>query len=250
MDDQQLLRYSRQILLPQIDIAGQQKLLGSRALVIGVGGLGAPVATYLTASGVGHLTLVDHDTVELTNLQRQPIHTTHTLGELKVESARKMLAALNPDVRVSTVNRKLGERELIEAVQATDVVIDCSDNFPTRFAVNRACVAARKPLVSGAVVRFEGQVSVFRADRPDSPCYACLYRDTGSDQGDLCSQFGVLAPVAGTIGTLQATETLKVLLDIGETLTGRLLVLDALHMEWRTVRLKKDPACPVCGTGG
>lgn len=250
MDDQQLLRYSRQILLPQIDIAGQQKLLGSRALVIGVGGLGAPVATYLTASGVGHLTLVDHDTVELTNLQRQPIHTTHTLGELKVESARKMLAALNPDVRVSTVNRKLGERELVEAVQATDVVIDCSDNFPTRFAVNRACVAARKPLVSGAVVRFEGQVSVFRADRPDSPCYACLYRDTGSDQGDLCSQFGVLAPVAGTIGTLQATETLKVLLDIGETLTGRLLVLDALHMEWRTVRLKKDPACPVCGTGG
>lgn len=250
MDDQQLLRYSRQILLPQIDIAGQQKLLGSRALVIGVGGLGAPVATYLTASGVGHLTLVDHDTVELTNLQRQPIHTTHTLGELKVESARKMLAALNPDVRVSTVNRKLGERELIEAVQATDVVIDCSDNFPTRFAVNRACVAARKPLVSGAVVRFEGQVSVFRADRPDSPCYACLYRDTGSDQGDLCSQFGVLAPVAGTIGTLQASETLKVLLDIGETLTGRLLVLDALHMEWRTVRLKKDPACPVCGTGG
>lgn len=249
MDDRQLLRYSRQILLPQIDIAGQQKLLASRALIIGVGGLGAPVATYLTASGVGHLTLVDHDTVELTNLQRQPIHTTHTLGELKVESARKMLAALNPDVRVSTVNRKLGENELVEAVQAADVVIDCSDNFPTRFAVNRACVAARKPLVSGAVVRFEGQVSVFRADRPDSPCYACLYRDTGSDQGDLCSQFGVLAPVAGTIGTLQAAETLKVLLDIGETLTGRLLVLDALHMEWRTVRLKKDPACPVCGTG-
>lgn len=250
MDDQQLLRYSRQILLPQIDIAGQQKLLASRALVIGVGGLGAPVATYLTASGVGHLILVDHDTVELTNLQRQPIHTTHTLGELKVESARKMLAALNPDVQVATVNRKLGERELVEAVQAADVVIDCSDNFPTRFAVNRACVTARKPLVSGAVVRFEGQVSVFRADQPDSPCYACLYRDTGSNEGDLCSQFGVLAPVAGTIGALQATETLKVLLDIGETLTGRLLVLDALHMEWRTVRLKRDPTCPVCGAGG
>ncbi len=250
MDDKQLLRYSRQILLPQIDIAGQQKLLASRALVIGVGGLGAPVATYLTASGVGHLTLVDHDTVELTNLQRQPIHTTHTLGELKVESARKMLAALNPDVQVSTVNRKLGESELVEAVQTADVVIDCSDNFPTRFAINRACVTAKKPLVSGAVVRFEGQVSVFRADRPDSPCYACLYRDTGSNEGDLCSQFGVLAPVAGTIGALQATETLKVLLDIGETLAGRLLVLDALHMEWRTVRLKKDPACPVCGPGG
>ncbi len=249
MDDKQLLRYSRQILLPQIDIAGQQKLLASRVLMIGVGGLGAPVATYLAASGVGHLTLVDHDTVELTNLQRQPIHTTHSLGELKVESARRMLAALNPDVQVSTVNRKLGEGELIEAVQAADVVIDCSDNFPTRFAVNRACVAAKKPLVSGAVVRFEGQVGVFRADRSDSPCYACLYRDTGSDEGDLCSQFGVLAPVAGTIGALQATETLKVLLDIGETLAGRLLVLDALHMEWRTVRLRKDPACPVCGTG-
>lgn len=250
MDDQQLLRYSRQILLPQIDIAGQQRLLASRVLVIGVGGLGAPLATYLAASGVGHLTLVDHDTVELTNLQRQPIHTTHTLGQPKVESARKMIAALNPEVRVSVVNRKLDDAGLAAAVRANDVVVDCSDNFPTRFAVNRACVAANRPLVSGAVVRFEGQVSVFRADRPDSPCYACLYRDTGSDEGDLCSQFGVLAPVAGTIGTLQATETLKVLLDIGETLTGRLLVLDALHMEWRTLRLKKDPACPVCGAGG
>jgi len=248
MDDKQLLRYSRQILLPQIDIAGQQRLLASRVLVIGVGGLGAPVSTYLAASGVGQLTLVDHDKVELTNLQRQPIHTTHTLGQPKVESAQQMIAALNPDVRVNAINHKLDEAGLNEAVQATDVVVDCSDNFPTRFAVNRACVAAKKPLVSGAVVRFEGQLSVFRADRPGDPCYACLYRDTGSDEGDLCSQFGVLAPVAGTIGTLQATETLKVLLDIGETLAGRLLVLDALHMEWRTVRLRKDPACPVCGT--
>lgn len=249
MDDKQLLRYSRQILLPQIDIAGQQRLLASRVLVIGVGGLGAPVATYLATSGVGQLTLVDHDKVELTNLQRQPIHTTHTLGRPKVESAQQMIAALNPDVRVHAINRKLDEAGLNEAAQAADVVVDCSDNFPTRFAVNRACVTAKKPLVSGAVVRFEGQVSVFRADRPGGPCYACLYRDTGADEGDLCSQFGVLAPVAGTIGALQATETIKVLLDVGETLAGRLLVLDALHMEWRTVRLRKDPACPVCGTG-
>ncbi len=246
MDDPQLLRYSRQILLPQIGIEGQQKLLAARVLVIGVGGLGSPVAMYLAASGVGHLVLVDHDTVELTNLQRQPIHSTNTLGLLKVESARQAIAALNPEVRVSTINRKLDESELLEAARTADVIVDCSDNFPTRFAVNRACVMARKPLVSGAVVRFEGQVSVFRAELSGSPCYACLYRDTGSEEGDLCSQFGVLAPAAGMIGTIQAVETLKLLLGVGTTLTGRVLVVDALTMEFRTVTLRKDPACPVC----
>ena len=248
MDDPALLRYSRQILLPQIGVEGQQKLLAAHVLIIGVGGLGSPVATYLTASGVGRLTLVDHDRVELTNLQRQPIHTTASLGLPKVESAQKMLAALNPDVQVTTVHRRLDDDGLRAATQAADVVLDCSDNFTTRFAINRACVATRTPLVSGAVVRFEGQVGVFRADRPDSPCYACLYRDTGANEGDLCSQFGVLAPAAGIIGTIQATETLKLLLGIGETLTGRLLVMDALAMEWRTIRLRKDPACPVCGS--
>ena len=248
MDDSQLLRYSRQILLPQIGIEGQQKLLAARVLVIGVGGLGSPVATYLAASGVGHLVLVDHDSVELTNLQRQPIHSTGTLGLAKVESAKRAIAELNPEVRVSAINRKLDETGLIEAARAADVVVDCSDNFPTRFAVNRACVTAKKPLVSGAVVRFEGQVSVFRAELPDGPCYACLYRDTGSDEGDLCSQFGVLAPAAGMIGTIQAVETLKLLLGIGSTLAGRVLMVDALAMEFRTVTLRKDPGCPVCGS--
>ena len=248
MDDSQLLRYSRQILLPQIGIEGQQKLLAARVLVIGVGGLGSPVATYLAASGVGHLVLVDHDSVELTNLQRQPIHSTGTLGLAKVESAKRAIAELNPEVRVSAINRKLDETGLIEAARAADVVVDCSDNFPTRFAVNRACVTAKKPLVSGAVVRFEGQVSVFRAELPDGPCYACLYRDTGSHEGDLCSQFGVLAPAAGMIGTIQAVETLKLLLGIGSTLTGRVLMVDALAMEFRTVTLRKDPDCPVCGS--
>lgn len=248
MNDDQLLRYSRQILLPAIGIEGQQKLLRARALVIGLGGLGSPVAMYLAASGVGHLTLVDHDKVELTNLQRQIAHTTATLGTPKVESARRMLAALNPDVQVETINHKLDAHELRTAVGRADVVIDGSDNFATRFAVNGACVAARTPLVSGAVVRFEGQVGVFRPDLPDSPCYACLYRDTGAEEGDLCSQFGVLAPAAGMIGTIQATEALKVLLGIGETLTGRVLVVDALGMEFRTLRLRKDPACAVCGS--
>ena len=247
MDDKQLLRYSRQILLPQIGIGGQQKLLAARVLVIGVGGLGSPVAMYLAASGVGHLVLVDHDSVELTNLQRQPIHSTDTLGLPKVESAKRAIAALNPEVRVSTINRKLDEPGLLEAARASDVVVDCSDNFPTRFAVNRACVATRKPLVSGAVVRFEGQVSVFRAELPGNPCYACLYRDTGED-GDLCSQFGVLAPAAGMIGTIQAVETLKLLLGVGSTLTGRVLMVDALNMEFRTVTLRKDPDCPVCAS--
>ena len=248
MKDAELLRYSRQILLPQIGIEGQQRLLTAHALIIGVGGLGSPVATYLAASGVGRLTLVDPDTVELTNLQRQPIHTTESIGQPKVVSAQKMLTTLNPDVRVDTLDHKLEETALHAAVRAADVVIDCSDNFATRFAVNRACVQERTPLVSGAVVRFEGQIGTFRADRTDSPCYACLYRDTGATDGDLCSQFGVLAPAAGIIGTLQATEALKVLLDIGETLTGRVLVMDALNMEWRAIRLKKDPACPVCGS--
>ena len=250
MDDRQLLRYSRQILLPQIGIEGQQKLLASRVLIIGMGGLGSPVAMYLAASGVGNLTLVDHDKVEMTNLQRQIVHTTQTLGTPKVESAQKMLAALNPEVRIETVNHKLDAAELAGAVRGADVVVDASDNFATRFAVNRACVMEKKPLVSGAAVRLEGQVSVFRPDLPEGPCYACLYRDTSAEEGDLCSQFGVLAPVVGIIGSIQATETIKVLLDLGEMLTGRLLLLDATAMEWRTIKLRKDPACLVCGAAG
>jgi adenylyltransferase/sulfurtransferase len=249
MDDDQLLRYSRQILLPQIGIEGQQRLLDARVLVIGLGGLGSPVAMYLAASGVGTLALADHDRVELTNLQRQIVHTTAALGTPKVESAKRTLAALNPGVRVETIDRKLDKDALRQEVRRADAVVDASDNFATRFAVNRACVAEKKPLVSGAVVRFEGQLSVFRPDRPASPCYACLYRDTGAEDAEFCSQFGVLAPAAGVIGTLQASETLKVLLGAGDTLTGRVLMVDVLTMEFRTVKLARDPACPVCGAG-
>lgn len=246
MHDAQLLRYSRQILLMQIGLEGQQKLLDARVLIIGLGGLGSPVAMYLAASGVGRLLLADHDLVGLTNLQRQIVHTTATVGMPKVESARQMLSALNPEVQVDVQNKKLDTEALAQAVQAVDLVVDCSDNFTTRFAINRACQTARKPLVSGAVVRFEGQVSVFRADQANSPCYACLYRDTGQDEADICSQFGVLAPAVGIIGSIQATEAIKVLLDIGDSLNGRLLVMDALNMEWRVVKLRKDPDCPVC----
>jgi len=246
MNDAQLLRYSRHILLPQIGIDGQQKLLDARVLVIGVGGLGSPVAMYLAASGVGHLTLVDPDNVDLTNLQRQIVHTTGTIGHRKIDSAAQQIKALNPDIELTGIGRKLEGEELLEQVRRADAVVDGSDNFPTRFAVNAACVRARKPLISAAVTRFEGQVAVFRADLPGNPCYRCLYQES-DEPGEACVQFGVLAPVAGIVGCIQATETVKVLMGIGEALTGRLLVLDALAMEWRVVRLHKDPRCPVCG---
>ena len=245
MDDNQLLRYSRQILLRQIDIDGQEKLLRSQVLIIGLGGLGSPVAMYLAASGVGQLVIVDGDKVELTNLQRQIVHTTASIGEDKTASAARQLKALNPDIEITAVNRKLNEAELEERVRTADVVVDASDNFATRFAINSACVKARRPLVSGAVVRFEGQVAVFRPDLPDSPCYRCLYPDINAPE-EACAEFGVLAPAAGVIGSLQATEAIKVLLGIGQTLAGQLLILDLLNMEWRTLRLRKDPACPVC----
>ncbi len=247
MDDPQLLRYSRQILLPQIGIEGQQRLLAARVLIIGVGGLGSPVAMYLAASGVGHLVLVDHDKVELSNLQRQIVHTTDRIGVAKVVSAQQMLQALNPEVLVTAIAGQLDPEALVEQVQLADAVVDCSDNFATRFALNRVCVANKTPLISGAAIRLEGQVAVFRSDRADSPCYRCLYKDM-DELGESCSQTGVLAPLVGIIGSIQATETIKVLLDIGETLAGRLLLLDAFGMEWRSIKLRKDPDCPVCGT--
>ena len=247
MDDPQLLRYSRQILLPQIGLEGQQRLLAARVLIIGMGGLGSPVAMYLAASGVGHLVLVDYDMVELSNLQRQIAHTTDRIGMHKVNSAQQSLAALNPDVQVTAIAGQLDPEALVEQVQLADAVVDCSDNFATRFALNRVCVANKTPLISGAAIRMEGQVTVFRPGRTDSPCYRCLYKDM-DELGESCSQTGVLAPLVGIIGSIQATETIKVLLDIGETLTGRLLILDALSMEWRSIKLRKDPDCPVCGT--
>ena len=245
LGDAQLLRYSRHILLPEVDIAGQQKLLAARVLVIGLGGLGSPVAMYLAASGIGHLLIVDHDTVDLTNLQRQIVHTTAAVGSTKADSALKTLRALNPDIEIDTLVARLDEASLREHVRHADVVVDTTDNFATRYAINRVCVTERKPLVSGAVVRFEGQVSVFRPDHADSPCYACLFRES-NEPDEACAQMGVLAPVAGIVGSVQATETIKVLLDIGETLEGKLLLLDARTMEWRTMKLKRDPACPVC----
>ncbi|MHB8345856.1 MAG: HesA/MoeB/ThiF family protein [Acidiferrobacterales bacterium] len=246
MNDNQLLRYSRHILLPQIGFEGQQKLLGSRVLIIGVGGLGSAAALYLAASGVGQLVIADHDRVELSNLQRQIVHTTATIGQKKVRSARQALAALNPDVEITTIDARLDPDALDREVRLADACIDASDNFATRFALNRACVRQRKPLISGAAIRMEGQIAVFRADRPDSPCYRCLYKDI-EEAEETCSENGVLGPVPGIVGSIQATETLKVLLDIGESLAGRLLLLDAMAMEWRSVRLHKDPGCPVCG---
>jgi molybdopterin/thiamine biosynthesis adenylyltransferase len=243
MDDKQLLRYSRHILLPQIDVRGQEKLLASRVLIVGLGGLGSPVAMYLAASGVGNLVLVDHDRVDLTNLQRQIVHATERVGQDKTASAAHALAALNPGVRVTTINQKLEGAALDEQVQQVDAVVDTTDNFASRFAINAACMRAGKPLISGAVVRFEGQVAVFP---PGGPCYRCLYAEGGGPD-EACATLGVLAPAAGIIGSIQAVETLKVLLGIGQTLAGRLLLFDALNMEWHEVKLRKDPVCPVCG---
>lgn len=246
MNDDDLLRYSRQLMLPQLDWDGQQRLLQSHALIIGMGGLGSPVAMYLAAAGVGRLTLVDDDQVDLSNLQRQILHGTADMGRAKVESARDALLRLNPGIEIETRDTRLEGEALLEQIRRVDVVIDASDNFATRFALNDACVQAKTPLVSGAAIRFEGQVSVFDPRQDDSPCYRCLYRDEG-ELGQTCSENGVLAPVVGVIGSIQATEALKVLAGIGQPLVGRLLIWDALEMEWRNMRLRKDPACPVCG---
>ncbi len=244
MNDNELLRYSRHIMLPQFDVAGQEKLLASTALIVGMGGLGSPVGMYLAAAGVGHLILVDFDNVELSNLQRQIMHQTADIGRPKVESARDALQRLNPDLQITTVNHQLEGSELEGWIAKADVVLDGSDNFATRFAINDACVATNTPLVSGAAIRMEGQVTVFMNDG-SGPCYRCLYKDEG-ELDISCSENGVLAPVVGIIGSIQATEAIKVLTGVGQTLHGRLLLLDAQLMELRSLKLKKDPACPVC----
>ena len=244
MNDEQLLRYSRQIMLPALEYEGQLKLLDSRALIIGMGGLGAPVSMYLAAAGVGHLVIVDFDVVDLSNLQRQIIHNSNTIGQPKTDSAWTALNAINPDIQIDALNQMLEGDELLEQVQQADVVIDASDNFSTRFALNSVCRATGTPLVSGAAIRMEGQISVF-SGQPGDPCYRCLYPDEGQ-VGDTCSENGVLAPVVGIIGSIQATEAIKVLTGMGTTLVGKLMILDALHMQWRTLKLKPDPRCPVC----
>jgi molybdopterin/thiamine biosynthesis adenylyltransferase len=246
MEDATLLRYSRHILLPQIDIDGQQKLLDSSAILFGLGGLGSPIAMYLAAAGVGRLKLVDFDVVELSNLQRQIVHGTRDLSRPKVDSARDRLHELNPEIEIEVINQRLNDNEMSSAIADVDIVVDATDNFDTRFAINRACFARRKPLVSGAAIRFEGQVSVYHPGVGDSPCYQCLYRSDGG-LAESCSQTGVIAPLLGIIGSVQALETLKVLMDIGTDLTGRLLLLDAISMDWQEMRFKRDPKCPVCG---
>lgn len=244
--DEQLLRYSRQIFLPDIDVEGQNRLLNSSVAIFGMGGLGSPVGMYLAASGVGELVLVDPDQVELSNLQRQIVHMNDALGQDKVQSAGRTLRALNPDVRIRPYDQVLSDGELDDVVEQADVVVDGTDNFEARFAINAACVRARRPLVSAAVVRMEGQVSVYRLDRPDAPCYGCLYQNV-AELPQNCAENGVLGSVAGMLGCIQATEVIKILLDFGETLDGRLLLIDARAMEWQTVRLRKDPECRVCG---
>ena len=247
MTDDQLLRYSRHILLPEVGIEGQERLLGSHALVVGAGGLGSPVSLYLASAGVGRITICDGDEVDLTKLQRQIVHRTQSIGRPKVESARSTLSSINPEVIVVPVRERLSP-ERIEALAAdADVVLDGCDNFATRHAVNRACVRLHKPLVSGAAIRFDGQVAVFDMRRADAACYACLFPEAGESEDVRCAVMGVFAPITGIVGTIQAAEALKLLAGTGETLDGRLLLIDALTMQLRTVTFKKDPECIVCG---
>ena len=246
LSDQELLRYSRQVLLAQIDIDGQLRLKQSKALIVGLGGLGSPVALYLAAAGVGELHLADFDTVDLTNLQRQVIHDSASVGMSKVDSALQRLQAINPEIGLVAHREALDEDSLAAAVAAVDLVLDCSDNFATREAVNAACVAACKPLVSGAAIRLEGQLSVFDPRRDYSPCYHCLYGH-GSEDELTCSEAGVIGPLVGLVGSLQALEAMKLLAGFGEPLVGRLLLIDALGTRIRELRVKRDPACTVCG---
>jgi molybdopterin/thiamine biosynthesis adenylyltransferase len=249
MNDDQLLRYSRHILLPEIDVAGQEAILGARVLLVGAGGLGSPAAMYLAAAGVGTLVLADDDNVDLTNLQRQILHSEHSVGVAKVESGRQTLQRLNPHVRVEPLAVRLDGAALDEQVAAADVVLDCCDNFATRHAINRACMRHRRPLVSGAAIRFDGQVSVFDLRRADGPCYNCLFPEGLEVEEVRCAVMGVFAPIVGIVGTTQAAEALKLIIGCGRSLDGRLLLLDGLMMEWRSVGLARDPACTVCGGG-
>jgi len=246
MDDAQLLRYSRHILLDEIGVEGQRRLLAAHALIVGAGGLGSPAALYLGSAGVGRLTLVDDDRVDLTNLQRQIAHTTARVGQPKVESAREAVAAINPGVRVEAHQRRVDAAALDALVRDAGVVLDCSDNFATRQAVNAACVRHRVPLVSGAAIRFDGQVSVYDPRDPACPCYACVFPPDAAFDEVACATLGVFAPLVGIIGAMQAAEALKLLAGVGSSLAGRLLMVDARTMEWSEMRLARQPNCPVC----
>ena len=249
MDDPQLLRYARHILLNEVGIEGQEAFLAAKVLIVGAGGLGSPAALYLATAGVGQLSLVDDDAVEHSNLQRQILHTQAHVGLPKVESARRTLAAYNDGITVHTHACRASAVELDAWVEQADVVLDCSDNFATRHALNRACVTHRKPLVSGAAIRFDGQVAVFDLRRDDAPCYHCLFPEADDLETERCATTGVLAPLVGIVGSMQAVETLKLIAGIGRSLSGRLAMLDAREMAWRTVTVPRDPDCPVCGPG-
>lgn len=248
MNDDQLLRYSRHILLNEFGIEGQRCLLAAHALVIGAGGLGSPVALYLGSAGVGRITIVDHDRVDLTNLQRQIAHTLARLGQPKANSAAQTIHAINPEVRVTAVQERADARRLDILLNDVDVVLDCSDNFATRHAVNAACVARRVPLVSGAAIGFDGQISVYNTGSDAHPCYACIFPPEAGFEETSCATMGVFAPLVGIIGTMQAAEALKLLAGIGSSLAGRLQMLDARNMEWTEIRTQRNPACTVCGT--
>ena len=248
MNDHQLLRYSRHILLDDIGIEGQSRLLSARALVIGAGGLGSPAAFYLASAGVGRLTLVDHDQVDITNLQRQILHTEARVGSNKVDSARITLEQLNPGIQLETLCERADEPRLHQLIGAADVVLDCSDNFATRHAINRVCVALKKPLVSGAAIGFDGQCSVFDSRQETSPCYACIFPPSLHYEEVRCSSMGVFAPLVGIIGTMQAAEALKLLMQVGKSLAGQLMMLDARSMEWHRISAARNPHCLVCGT--
>ncbi len=247
MNDQQLLRYSRQIMLPQIDIEGQEKLLAAKVLIIGAGGLGSPASLYLASAGVGHIIVYDNDEVDLSNLQRQITHYTDDIGTAKVISTQNTLKKINPEIKVDAFKQRLEGEELKTAIEKADIVLDCSDNFITRFAINAACVHHKTPLVSGAAIRFEGQVSVFTPGINNSPCYNCLYQNNGEEVQN-CATNGVIAPVTGIIGSIQALEAIKTIIGIGENLTGKLLLLDGLTMQWQQMKLTQNPHCETCST--
>jgi adenylyltransferase/sulfurtransferase len=247
MDDSQLLRYSRHILLDELGPDAQQKFADAHVVLIGMGGLGTPAAQFLAAAGIGTLTLCDADHVDLTNLQRQILYAMPDVGSAKVDAAAARIAAINPEVDVVRMPRRVGPAELAPLAAAADVVLDCSDNFATRHAVNRACVAAATPLVSGAAIRFDGQIAVFDVRDPAAPCYHCLFGEGDALEETRCATMGVFAPLVGIVGATQAAEALKLLAGAGTSLAGRLLVLDALTMQWRELRVPRDPACPVCG---
>ena len=250
MDDSQLLRYSRHILLNEVGVEGQERILRARALIIGVGGLGSPAAMYMATAGIGHLTLVDHDTVDVTNLQRQIAHTEARVGMAKVDSARQTLLAINPDLQITTLAERADATRLDALVADADVVLDCSDNFATRQALNAACVRHRVPLVSGAAIRFDGQLAVYSPRDNNSPCYACVFPPDTVFEETRCATMGVFAPLVGIIGSMQAAEALKLLSGAGEPAIGRLLMLDGRNLTWTDSRLPRNPDCPVCATAG